>query len=87
MIAATDFAGVAVLIAATGGFIGSCVAAYVSLKTHGEVKTFNETPLGKLAANQETRRVEGIDHDERTAIEQRHIDEAPPTDPPQGPGR
>lgn len=87
MIAVTDYAGIAVLVTALGTFVVACATAFVTVRVHREVKTFNETPLGRLAANTETRRVEAIDHDERTAMEQRHVDEAPPADPPQGPGR
>lgn len=53
--------------------------------THRQVQTLNESTIGQLAANTETRRVEAIDHDDRTALEQRHVDDAPPPEPPQGP--
>lgn len=53
----------------------------------GKVDTLNESTLGQLAAERETRRVEDIPHDDRTAQEQRHVDTAPEKEPPQGPGR
>lgn len=54
---------------------------------HDEVKTLNDKPIGQLAAEDETRRIEGIPHDARTVTEQRHVDESPPPEPPQGPSR
>lgn len=54
---------------------------------HAEVRTLNEGTVGSFANEGETRRIEEIPHDERTATEQRHVDQAPPTETPQGPGR
>lgn len=54
---------------------------------HDEVRTLNESTLGELGANIETRRVEDIPHDKRTKQEQRHLDDSPPDAPPQGPSR
>lgn len=49
-----------------------------------EVVTRNESTIGSLAADNETRRIEAIPPSERTAKEQRHIDAAPAKDPAQG---
>ena len=45
MIATTDFAGIAILVTALGTFVVACATAYVSIKTHGEVKTLNESTI------------------------------------------
>jgi hypothetical protein len=55
--------------------------------THAQVVTLNESTIGQLAADTETRRVEHIDHDDRTAQEQHHVDTAPAKEPRQGPSR
>jgi len=55
--------------------------------THAQVVTMNEGTLGSFAADDETRRIEAIPHDQRTAQEQRHVDSAPEPDAPQGHGR
>lgn len=52
---------------------------------HKQVATLNESTVGQLAAAVETRRVEAIPHDERTAKEERHVESAPPLGPPIGP--
>jgi len=67
--------------------IAACVAAWNALHARREGRTYNETTMGGLAAANETRRVEAIAHDERTAQEQRHLDDAPQPDDPQGPVR
>lgn len=70
--------GAVFTVASVGGLI-------IGLRIQREVRTMNESTMGQLAAGQETRRVEALDHDDRTAMEQRHLDDAPPHDPPQGP--
>lgn len=64
---------------------GQADARTVIDDTHTQVVTMNESTAGQLLADGETRRIEGIPHDERTAKEQRHVDDAPEPDPPQGP--
>lgn len=59
----------------------------VARDTHRQVLTMNEGTIGSFAAENETRRIEEIAHDERTATEQRHVDQAPEVEPPQGPQR
>lgn len=89
-LAATDLAGVALVIVAVGSLvtaIGGVVVGVMVNRVHREVRTGNELRIGELAAAAETERVEKIPHDERTAQEQRHIDTAPEPGPPQGPGR
>jgi hypothetical protein len=54
---------------------------------HDQIVTMNGGTVGSFASDEETRRVEAIPHDERTATEQRHIDQAPTREPPIGPGR
>ncbi len=49
-----------------------------------DVATSNDLSLGALAANTETRRIEGIPIEERTPTEQHHVDDAPPLQPPVG---
>ena len=51
------------------------------------VDTFNETTIGQNSANQLTDDIEAKPYAERTAQEQRHLDAAPPRDPPQDPQR
>jgi hypothetical protein len=50
-----------------------------------EVVTLNESTIGELLAKMETKTVESIPHDERTAKEQRHLDSSPEEGPAQGP--
>lgn len=98
MFGATDYAGLGILIASIGStfvLIGGAIVLWrgqlkmqrVVDDTHHQVVTLNEKPLGQLAAEGETRRIEDIPHDDRTAVEQRHIDDSPAPDPPQGPSR
>lgn len=71
--------------------------AYTAYATHHTKKitaviakgidTLNDKQPGQLLAETETRRIEEIPHDERTASEQHHLDTAPLPDPPQGPSR
>lgn len=89
-----DLVGVAAVIGALATMAGVLGNLWLSTRTlrathevRDEVRTYNEKTTGQLAAEGETRRVEGIPHDERTAVEQRHVDEAPPVEPPQGPSR
>ena len=84
----------AALIIAAGTFLTATVGAFATVvnlrrtrEVRDEVKTYNETTTGGLAAADETRRIEAIPHDERTAKEQRHIEESPGPEPPQGPAR
>lgn len=56
-------------------------------RVHKEVRTLNEGTIGSFAAEDETRRIEALPRDQRSPTEQRHIDQAPPQEPPQGPGR
>jgi hypothetical protein len=83
--AAQVIAAVSVLITALAGAVVSIVTLLRVNRVHDEVKTLNESTIGQLAAAVETRRTGAIPHDDRTAQEQRHLDEAPPPDPPQGP--
>lgn len=86
--------GIAVIcaaaIAATPGVL-TLVQARANHKVGEEIRdqvvTLNESTIGQLAANTETRRVENISHDDRTAQEQRHVDSAPLPEPPIGPAR
>lgn len=84
--------GVAIVLAASVAALPG-VLTYIQSRSNKrtiddvkeQVVTLNESTIGQLAANTETRRVEAITHDDRTAQEQRHVDTAPPDDPPQGP--
>lgn len=87
LVAVADYTGIAVLVAACGGFLGSVTASIIALKGYRETRTGNETRSGQLMANAETRRIEQIPHDDRSPTEQRHVDEAPDPEAPQGPGR
>lgn len=85
-----DLSGIALIIVALGTLItaiGGVVVAIMVQKVHKEVRTGNELKAGELDAAAETRRVEAIPHDKRTAQEQRHVDTAPEPGPPQGPAR
>lgn len=86
MDAATIAAVGAVLTAVTTP-IGFVLVAMIQSRVHHELKTLNEGTVGSFAAENETRRIEAIPHDERTATEERHMASAPPPEPPVGPGR
>lgn len=94
MIVATVAGDVALILGALGIFIASLVGTWITYRsstvirdTHRQVVTLNESTIGELAAAGETRRAEDIPHDERTAMEQRHIDSAPVVGAAQGPQR
>ena len=94
MLADTDYTGIALIITASAAAVGSLTGAYLSLRTDRRTKridrkvdTLNESTIGELAAADETRRASAINPDQRTAREQRHVDEAPPDEPGQGPRR
>lgn len=83
----TDWAAI---IQASGIAIAAVLGALTLRKVADvkkEVVTGNAIKAGKVIGDGETRRVEDIPHDERTAAEQHHLDSAPEPDPPQGPGR
>lgn len=84
---AFDATGAALLIASLATFLTAATGTYVAVRVRRDVRTYNETTAGALAAANETRRIEGIPHDDRTEKEQRHLDDAPPPGPPQGPAR
>jgi hypothetical protein len=101
-LAAVDFTGVALVIGSIATLIGVLGAQYLAIRavrsrvedTHAiaeviktSVDTLNESTGGELAAADETRRIELIPREQRTEKEQRHIDTAPPAEPPQGPTR
>lgn len=46
-------------------------------KVYREVKSGNELMTGQLASAAETRRIADIPHEERTAQEQRHLEQLP----------
>ncbi len=82
---------VAIVLGALGIFIASVMgtvityrASLVTRDTHRQVVTLNESTIGELASADETRRVGTIDFPDRTAREQRHIDDAPSLGPAQG---
>jgi hypothetical protein len=84
----------AATIAATAAIITAIstplVAVFLGVRlssVHSELKTLNEGTVGTFTADNETRRIELTPHDERTPTEQRHLDTAPPAEPPQGPSR
>jgi hypothetical protein len=83
---ASVLAATASIITALALFRGTRVLNHKVDEVHQEVRTFNEKTLGTLGAEEETRRALAISHDERTAREQRHIDQSPPEEPAQGPG-
>lgn len=91
MIATVDLTGVALVITAIATPIVVIITAYwnraATRQVRDEVRTYNEKTMGELAAEGETRRATAITHDDRTAQEQRHIDQAPEPDPPQGASR
>lgn len=63
------------LIAATSAAIVSIITAWNTTRVRHEVRTMNEQTIGQLAANQETRRIEVIPQADRTAREDRHMDQ------------
>lgn len=70
----------ALLVTAIGTAIAAIVAACASLvaalriqNVHHEVKTMNELTLGQLGERRETRRIENVEPDDRTAQERRHM--------------
>lgn len=82
------------IVTAVGLVIVALIGAYsaflqrstqtIAKDTHRQVVTLNESTIGELAAADETRRAKVISRPDRTAMEQRHIDTAPPIGPPQG---
>ncbi len=82
-----DFTGIGLLVTAVATLIAALTNTVVATRARRENRTYNETTVGMLAAEGETRRIEKIPHAKRTAKEQRHLDDAPPDDPPQGPSR
>lgn len=77
----TDYTGLGILIAAIGSSIASVIAAAAGLvaarrtrRVEHEVRTMNELSLGQLGEAQETRRVEAIEPQDRTARETRHLE-------------
>lgn len=60
-------------------------------KTNTEIvkalDTLNEKSVGVLAAEDETRRIEAMPHDDRNPTEQRHLDQSAPPEAAQGPAR
>ena len=96
VVGAIDYGGIGILVTSIGTtfvLVGGAIILWrgqlkmqrVVDDTHRQVVTLNESTIGELAANQETRRVEDMPHDVRTAQEQRHVDSAPEPGPPQGP--
>lgn len=70
----------ALIITAIGTAMASVIAATASLmavvkgrEIHNEVKTMNELTLGQLGERRETRRIDAVDPDDRTAQERRHL--------------
>ena len=74
--------GLALILAASiPSLVTAIFSLYASRALKGvknEVRTLNESTMGQLAAAGETRRIEDIPLDERTAKEQRHMQSAPP---------
>lgn len=68
-------ADILTLIAATSAAIVSIITAWNTTRVRHEVRTMNEQTIGQLAANQETRRIEVIPKGDRTAREDRHMDQ------------
>lgn len=68
-------ADVLTLIAATSAAIVSIITAWNTTRVRHEVRTMNEQTIGQLASNQETRRIDHIPQAERTAREDRHMDQ------------
>lgn len=94
MTAAAASVDIGVLLAGVAAIISALAVLVTAFRTNrkieqvrDEVRTFNETAIGPLASADETRRIEEIPRPERTAKEQRHVDDAPAPDPPQGAGR
>lgn len=83
--------GVAIVLAATIPALIVAVEHRITRKSirqvDKKVDTLNESTLGEIASEDATRRIEKIPHDDRTEKEQRHLDAAPETEPPQGPPR
>lgn len=85
-----DAATIAAFAAVITAVSTPLVAVFLALRlagVHKELQTLNEGTVGSFAADAETRRAEAIPHDDRTPTEQRHIDQAPMPEPPQGPSR
>lgn len=80
MIFATRLSDTALIIAALGIFVTSATAAWISVKTHKEVKTMNGLSMAQMADAAETRRVDAIKPTDRTVAEQQHIDAEPRTE-------
>lgn len=80
MIFATRLSDAALIIASLGIFVTSATAAWVSVKTHKEVKTMNGLSIAQMADAGETRRVDAIEVADRTVAEQQHVDAEPRTE-------
>jgi hypothetical protein len=74
MIAEVNWEELATLIGVLATSIVSIITALKGRQIHNEVKTMNERTLGQLGADNETRRIEDIDPQTRTAREQRHME-------------
>lgn len=83
--AGDSIAGVIIALGVLVTAIGSLVTAWQTRKTHGELRTLNESTLGSLANDAESRRVRAIDFADRTPKEQRHLDQSAPLEVVQGP--
>lgn len=77
---ASRLADTALVIAALGIFVTSTTAAWISVKTHKEVKTMNGLTMAQMADAGETRRIDAIASIDRTAAEQQHLDAEPRTE-------
>ena len=70
-------ADLATLVTAIGAAIAGVVAAWRATQARNETRTNNDKTIGRLASDDETRRVEAVPNAERTAAEQHHLDTSP----------
>jgi hypothetical protein len=70
---ADTISAISVLIASIAAAVASIIAALRAGNVHKEVKTMNELTLGQLGERQETRRIEDIPMEDRSAQETRHV--------------
>jgi hypothetical protein len=70
----TQFVGAAILITSSAAALVSIITALKQIPAvKKELKTMNEMSLGQLGEAQETRRIDKIPFEDRTAQEARHV--------------
>lgn len=78
MTAATDYVGIATLVAACGTVIGTVIAAWYGRGTKHELKTYNERTVGEQVSAATSARYVVIPVGDRTDAQVQHLLDVPP---------